>query len=277
MPTTPLLPLADGLEIISMSKTLEGLLIRVSSERPSSPCPICMTPSQSVHSYYRRKPLELPCAGQVIRLLLCVRKFFCRVESCPRKVFTERLPEMIEPYSRLTSRLRTVIQAIGFAFNGKGGARLAEQLGIQVSRPTLLKSLHLVPASSAEHVRVVGIDDFAWKRGKRYGTIILDLETHKILDLLPDREASSVQSWLEEHPEIEIVSRDRASAYADGASQGAPQARQVADRWHLAKNLGDAVEAYLVRKRLKMPPPIPEGELPAEVSEEVTTEKKPTE
>lgn len=262
MPPIALLPLPEGLEMTAMSKTLEGLLISVSSTRPSSACPLCGMLSEAVHSSYRRRPLDLPCAGQTIRLQLSVCKFFCQVPHCQRKVFTERLPELVAPSSRMTDRLRTVVQAIGLAFNGQGGARLGAHLGIQVSRPTLLKSLSLLPTPVVGQVRAVGIDDFAWKRGKRYGTIIIDLRTHKILDLLPDREAESVQKWLSAHPEIEIVSRDRGGAYADGAAQGAPQAIQVADRWHLAKNLGDAVEAYLKRKRLKIPPPEPLEEEP---------------
>src|SRR5215469_1580537 len=141
MPTTPLLPLPDGLEITAISKTLEGLLISVTSHLPHSPCPLCGTPSRAIHSYYRRRPLDLPCAGQTIRLQLCVRKFFCRVPHCTRKVFTERLPALLAPFSRMTARLRTVVQAIGFAFNGQGGAQLSTQLGIQVSRPTILNSL----------------------------------------------------------------------------------------------------------------------------------------
>lgn len=275
MPTTPLLPLPEGLEITAISKTLEGLLISVTSHLPTSACPLCGTPSQAIHSYYRRRPLDLPCAGQMIRLQLSVRKFFCRVSRCTRKVFTERLPTLLTPFSRMTARLRTVIQAIGFAFNGQGGARLSSDLGIQVSRPTIHKSLYLVPAPATRRVKEVGIDDFAWKRGKRYGTIIIDLRTHKILDLLPDREAKSVRQWLVAHPEIEIVSRDRGGAYADGAAQGAPQAIQVADRWHLAKNLGDAVEAYLVRKQLKLPPAMePEDEPQKPVVEENSIEVK---
>jgi transposase len=252
VPTTPLLPLPDGLEIIAVSETPEELFVRVISTRPTSLCPECSTPSAAVHSYYRRKPLDLPCGGRRIRLLLSVRKFFCRVPTCPRKVFTERLPELLEPSSRLTSRLRTAIQAVGFAFNGKGGTRLCKQLGIQISRTTLLRSLHLVATPAVGQVRVVGIDDFAWKRGKRYGTIIVNLETHKLLDLLPDREAESVKTWLAAHPEVYIVSRDRGGAYADGAAQGAPQARQVADRWHLCKNIGDAVEAFLIRTHVRL-------------------------
>src|SRR5450755_1146998 len=254
MPTTPLLPLPDGLDITSISVTEDELHIRVTSNRMSSLCPLCSTSSSAIHSYYRRKPLELPCAGKTIRLLLSVKKFFCRVEACPRKIFTERLPELIEPSSRLTTRLRTIVQAMCAAFNAKGGARLGAHMGIHLSRMTFLFSLLLLPTPSAGHVEAVGIDDFAWKRGKRYGTVIIDLETHDLLDLLPDREAESVKQWLLAHPEMKIVSRDRGGAYADGAAQGAPQAQQIADRWHVCKNLGDAVQDYLIRQHIQMPP-----------------------
>jgi transposase len=136
MPTTPFLPLPDGLDISAIRKTEEGVLVRVSSNRPQSRCPICSTPSSTVHCSYRRKPLDLPCAGQPIRLLLSVRTFFCRAATCPRKIFTEQLPELIKPSSRLTTRLRTLIQAISSALNGKGGAYLGEQVGFHFSRMT---------------------------------------------------------------------------------------------------------------------------------------------
>jgi transposase len=255
MPITPLLPLPDTLEIISISCVDDELEIRVVSNRTSCPCPICSLPSSAIHSYYRRHPIELPCAGRIVRLILCVKKFFCRTESCLRKIFTERLPELIEPSSRLTTRLRTLIQAIGVAFNANGGARLGVQMGIQVSRMTMLFSLHLLTVKPIKPVIHVGIDDFAWKRGLRYGTVIIDLDTHQIIDILPDREAESVRKWLAAHPEIEVVSRDRGGAYADGAAQGAPQAIQCADRWHICKNLGDAVEEYLKRQPLSIPAP----------------------
>jgi transposase len=253
MPTTPLLPLPDGLEITAISVAEQELQVRVTSNRLSSRCPLCSTPSSAIHSYYRRKPLELPSTGKTVRLLLSVKKFFCRVACCPRKIFTERLPELLEPSSRLTTRLRSIVQAICAAFNAKGGARLGKQLGIRLSRMTFLRSLHLMLTPPVGKMKAIGIDDFAWKRGKRYGTVIIDLETHRLLDLLPDREAESVKQWLLAHPEIEIISRDRAGAYADGASQGAPQAQQIADRWHVCKNLGDAVEDYLKRQPIQLP------------------------
>jgi transposase len=136
MPTTPFLPLPEGLEITAISETEEGLLVRVISNRPHSQCPVCSTPSSAVHSSYRRKPLDLPCAGRPIRLLLSVRKFFCRADTCPRKIFTEQLPELIKPCARLTTRLRILIQAINSALNGKGGAHLGEQVGFHFSRMT---------------------------------------------------------------------------------------------------------------------------------------------
>lgn len=253
MPTTPLLPLPDEMEIISISATEHELQIRVVSNRLSCCCPRCSTPSYAIHSYYRRKPLELPCSGQTVRLLLSVKKFFCRMETCPQKIFTERLPGLLEPSSRLTTRLRTVVQAIAGAFNAKAGARLGTQLGVDLSRMTYLRSLLRFSIAPVGKVKHVGIDDFAWKRGKSYGTVIVDLDSHAIIDLLPDREAASVKNWLEKHEEVEIVSRDRGGAYADGATQGAPQAQQCADRWHLCHNLGKAVENFLIRAQIRLP------------------------
>jgi transposase len=253
MPTTPLFPLPEGLEMTSISETSQELLVRVSSHCSSSLCPHCSTPSSAIHSYYRRHPRDLPCTGRPIRLVLTVRKFFCRNPDCSRKVFTERLPDFLEVSSRLTKRLRTAVQDVGFATCGKGGERLGDKLGMGVSDATVLWSLFLIPLPQVGPVRVVGVDDWSWRRGKRFGSILVNLETHKIIDLLVDREAESVKRWLAAHPEVEIVSRDRGGTYVDGATWGAPQATQIADRWHILSNLGDAVEAFLIRTRIRLP------------------------
>jgi transposase len=253
MPTTALFPLPEGLEMTSINDTAEELLVRVTSHRANSPCPQCSMPSSAIHSSYHRHPRDLPCIGRPIRLLFTVRKFFCRNPDCSCKVFTERLPDFIEASSRLTKRLRTSVQEIGFATCGKGGERLGNKLGMPISDASMLWSLFLVPLPASGQVRVVGVDDWSWRRGKRFGSILVNLETHKIIDLLADREAESVKQWLAAHPEVEIVSRDRGGTYVDGATWGAPQATQVADRWHILSNVGDAVEAFLIRAHIRLP------------------------
>ena len=254
MPTTPLFPLPEGLEMTSISDTAEELLVHVTSYRARSPCPQCATPSSAIHSSYHRHPRDLPCIGRPIRLVFTVRKFFCRNPNCPRKVFAERLPDFIEASSRLTKRLRTAVQDVGFATCGKGGEGLADKLGMPISDASLLWSLFLVPLPEMGQVYIIGVDDWSWRRGKRFGSILVNLETHKIVDLLPDREAESVKRWFAAHPEVDVVSRDRGGCYIDGATWGAPQATQVADRWHLLSNLGDAVEAFLIRAQIRLEP-----------------------
>lgn len=258
MPKTPLsklLPLPSGLKVTSVCESPDGLLIHVSSTQRRAKCPLCSRPSRHVHSRYSRNPADLPCVGRPIRLLLSVRRFFCKVAACPRKVFAERLPHLLEPFSRVTTRLRTALQQVGFCCGGKGGERLATTLGMKASDTTVLWSVQSVhsPTIDTDKVRVVGIDDWSWRRGQRYGTIVVDLERQRVLDLLPDRTVESVRAWLADHPQIEVVSRDRGANYVDGAAQGAPQAIQVADRWHLYANLGEAVERFLVRSHIRVP------------------------
>jgi transposase len=233
-------------------ETADEVVVGVTSHRESSPCPQCSRSSSAIHSFYRRHPQDLPCVGRPIRLILTVRKFFCRNPKCYRKVFTERLPDFIEVSSRLTKRLRTGVQEIGFETSGKGGERLGDKLGMPTSDVTVLSSLFLVPLPEIGPVHVVGIDDWSWRRGKRFGTILVNLETHKIVGLLEDREAESARQWLAQHPEVDIVSRDRGLVYLDAATSGAPQATQVVDRWHLIANLGDAVEDFLIRAQIRL-------------------------
>jgi transposase len=185
---------------------------------------------------------DLPWEGIPLRIELRVRRFFCDTEDCGQQIFTERLPKTVQRYARRTCRLSTSLEQITLALGGAAGSRLAQQLGILASGSTLLRQLRRrVMTLSADAPRVLGIDDWAWRKGRRYGTILCDLERGKVVDLLPDRSTESTAQWLRAHPGTEIVSRDRASLYADAATRAAPHAVQVADRWHLLHNLSEAL------------------------------------
>ena len=209
-------------------------------------CPACGQASRRVHSRYSRQLSDLPWEGIPIKIELRVRRFFCGVEDCGQRIFTERLPNTVRRYGRRTCRLSAALEQVTLALGGAAGSRLAEQLGIVASGSTLLRGLR----QKAETVvsvspRVVGIDDWAWRKGQRYGTILCDLERGRVIDLLPDRSAESTAAWLRGHPGIEIVSRDRASLYAEAAAKAVPHAIQVADRWHLLRNLSEALTGAL--------------------------------
>jgi transposase len=194
--------------------------------------------------------LDLPWRGIAVKLKVRARKFFCDERSCERIIFCERLLE-IAAGARKTDRLQEVLLAIALRLGGEARARLARELGLAVSPDALLDRLHKEPASprsEEQEVRAVGIDDWSFRRGHRYGTILVDLERHEVIDLLEDREAQSVTDWLKRHPKVEVIARDRSGAYAEAASKGAPQAMQVADRWHLMHNLAGALEDFLLQK-----------------------------
>ena len=214
--------------------------------RPSSACPVCGTSSRRIHSRYLRKVADLPWEKLPVLILLETRKFFCFEQSCRRTIFTEQLPCTVARYARRTLRLSEALDWITLAVGGCAGARLARRLGLLVSGSTLLRQLRQRKRSAFRQApRVLGIDDWAWKKGHRYGTILCDLEAGKVVDLLPDRESDTVATWLRRHPGTEIVSRDRATAYAEATRRAAPQATQVADRWHLMRNLSEALRNAL--------------------------------
>ena len=178
---------------------------------------------------------------------MTVRRFLCSGSGCPRRIFAEPLDGFAAKHARTTTRLAQTHLAIGSALGGEAGARLAEKTAVPTSPDTLLRRVKQAGARSSGTPRFVGIDDWAWCKGQRYGTIVVDLETNDVIDLLPDRDAATVRTWLEAHPGIELVSRDRSSAYSQAASEAAPEAQQVADRWHLLKNVREAIERLLER------------------------------
>ena len=234
-------------------ETVDDLLVvQVVSTKGSACCPLCFCPAKRRHSRYTRVVADLPCAGFRVQLRLQMRKFFCENADCARKIFTERVPAFVEPWAQTTVRLRQALQAVGTATCGELGTRLATHLGIRTSATTILRRIMALPSAPVEAVSYLGIDDFALLRGRNYGTILVDLQRHQIIDLLPDRKAETATGWIQSHPEITLVSRDRAGDYATAARQGAPQAVQIADRFHLVKNLAEAVEKALVHCRAEV-------------------------
>lgn len=188
----------------------------------------------------RIEPFLPATQGLQVQLRWRSRRFFCDTPICPRRIFTERLPQLTSPYASKTSRPEQTLLAAGLSCGGGAGSRLAARLGMAASPDTLLRVLRRTAIPPPSGPQVLGVDEWAFRRGQRYGTILCDLERRRVVDLLPDRSSESFAAWLAAHPQVEITSRDRADCYAQGAAAAAPQAAQVADRWHLLKNARDA-------------------------------------
>jgi transposase len=231
-----------GLVIDTVTTEANRILIVAHPAAQDAACPDCGVRSCHIHSRYDRRLLDLPSHGRSVHFLVKVRRFRCCNRDCQRRIFGELLPDSAAlPAARRTSRLETIVHHLGVALGGRPAASLARRLMLPVSKDTLLRVVRRRTLLTAtDSVNVLGIDDFAWKRGQRYGTVLCDLEQRRIIDLLPDREAGTVEAWLADHPEITIISRDRGGGYGPAATKAAPQAVQVADRWHLMENASAA-------------------------------------
>ncbi|HVD03260.1 MAG TPA: ISL3 family transposase, partial [Candidatus Dormibacteraeota bacterium] len=243
-----LFPGLCGLRVGRIGITEGRVQVQVETSGRSSRCPRCGRRSRHVHSHYERTLADCPWTGQALTLQVRVRRFRCRVRWCPQRVFSERLPSLARPWARRTERQRQSLQRHGVDLGGEAGARHCQAEALGVSARTLLRLVRQVALPETPEVRILGVDDWSKRRGQSYGTILVNLETHQVIDLLSDRTAETLMAWLRRHPEIELISRDRAGAYAEGARVGAPQATQVADRFHLLKNVSEALERYLLRQ-----------------------------
>lgn len=219
------------------------ITLRLFSTPPRAPCPLCGRPSRRIHSRYQRTVADLPGATCQVRFEVRVRKFFCENQACERRIFTERLPDVARPWARLTLRLAESLLAVGVALGGRAGSRLTQRLQRPTPPTSWLQVVQNAPMPPPPELHAVGVDEWSWRRGHRYGTMFVNLETHRVIDLLPDRSSESVAQGLAQHPGISAVSRDRSDLYANGITQGAPGAVQVVARFHLVANLREALEA----------------------------------
>ncbi len=243
------LPSELDFTLLKFHNTNTNIDFEVCSCQISSCCPLCQTISFKIHSRYARTIGDLPVSGKLAKLKLQVRKFFCENSDCTRKIFTERFKEQLNAYSRRFERLNYLISSMGLELGGNVAHRIGKLCYVQISASTILRLVLKCPIPIIQLPKIIGVDDWAFKKRLKYGTIIVDLEKNEVIDLLPDREGKTLTDWLKQYPSIETVSRDRSSTYASATTEADGNIVQIADRWHILKNLTEGFEGFLNTQR----------------------------